>query len=192
MQALSGFAAYTALIHPGPAAFVGPRVQIEVKAGDDLTLRQYLEQLYIAVITIKFFYFTHLEPVQPSHHFKQARKHSIDRKVGANVLLRYLIARLAQFFAVIVGVPSFQTLQTIFLSGVCFQFRPLPACLRQRFLRQLIQKAFYAVRAVGHLGCQRQIGVVIESQELRKLVSQLQRLRNQFGIIPLAGIGTLL
>ena len=134
--------------------------------------------------------FTQLDAVQLLYDGEHAVDHGIDREVGTQHFLRDGVTLLAQLLAVEADIPRLQVVTTLLGSKGPQRSQIL---LGKGFaaLAQVTQEAKNLIGAFGHLGCQRQFGVVGKPQQLSQLLTQQQNLVDDRAVVELAGVGAL-
>ena len=125
-------------------------------------------------------------------HPEQARHHLVHREPGAQGFRRNVITLLAQLLAVIADIPGLKILDAVFVFHKRLQLGELLLRLGLGFRRQLIQEFHHLIDTAGHLGGQRTLGVVVESEQLGEGMATLENLSHHRGIVPLRGIRALI
>ncbi len=98
----------TGAIHPGTAALVAARIEVEVETTHGLAVFLHLEQTHLWVPALKVLLFADLDTEQALHNLEHAIQHSVDWEVLTYLFFADAVALLAQFFAVVTQVPALQ------------------------------------------------------------------------------------
>ena len=191
LQRGPGHAPHPAIVHPGPAAFLRPGIQVEVETGDDLAVPQQFEQARVRVIAVECAGFPHGHPVQALHHREQPRQDPRNGQVGADILLRDLVALFPQLLAVKTHVPGVDGFGTVLPAGKRLQLGPLGLRLGAGLPRQLLEKLADLRRRLRHLGGQGQFREIGKTQQPGLLQAQCQGLLDDGGVVPLACVWSL-
>ena len=119
LNAVGGFAARNAFVHPGAATFAMARVQVDIEIGNWLALL--VADLVKAGIFMpqRGISFAYLYAKNGFHHFKQASQHFVFGKVLFHFLVRESIFFFAQFFADKRHIPGLHIAKTKFF-GIGF------------------------------------------------------------------------
>ncbi|MNQ51779.1 hypothetical protein D3C85_657740 [compost metagenome] len=149
-----------------------------------------LEQAHVGVPGVEVRQFGDLDAVQALDDGEQAGQHLVDREPGADLLLGDLVALVAQLLAEVADVPARQVVHAA-LGGEGAQLGQILLGERLAAHRQVAQEAEHLLGRLGHLGGQRQLGVVGEAQQLGQLLAQVEDLGHQRAVVVLAGVGAL-
>ncbi len=140
---------------------------------------------------LKVLLFADFDAEQALHNLEHAVQHTIDREVLAHLFFADAVTLFTQFFAVVTQIPALQ-IGTALFSGKSLQLGQILLGKRFAAHRQVIEKIQHLLRAVGHLGSQRQVAVMGKAQQLGQLLTQLQGACHHRRVVELAGIGALL
>ncbi len=155
-----------------------------------LAVLEDLEQAYVGVPAFEIVQFADLDAVEALDDGEQAGKHLVHREVGTQRLLGHAVARLAEFLGVVAGVPALQ-FGAALLGGVGAQLLQVAGGERLAAHRQVAEEAEHLVAGLGHLGRQRQLGVVGEAEQAGQLLAQVEDLFHHRTVVVLPGVRAL-
>ena len=182
-----------ALVHPGPAAFLRPGVKVEIELADKLatfTVTDFIKQ-HIRVPGIHAVGLFDGDIEEAADNIEHPLHDHLLGKVGLELLLADVVARLAQLFRIVGHVPGLEPLDTMFITRPGLQLGKLLLGLRPGTPCEIIQKIEHLLRALGHLPGQRALGIIRKTKQYRCLVSQRQDLVHQHAVVVFACIRPL-
>ena len=193
LDAAGGFFAHDALIHPGPAALAGARVQVQVKTGPRPAVRpQDIKKQHLLMPGLDPRARLDPDAIELLGDGKQALDHLLHGKIRPERLPRNGEFFLAQLFGIVGDIPGLKSPKAgavgrEFAEFGEFAFRPGAAPGGQ-----IVQKAHDLGRGLGHFCRQRIMGVAFKAQQAGLFGAVLQDFAHARAVVPLAGVRALI
>ena len=179
------------IVHPGAAAFAGAGGRVEVELPDQLRAlcgaALNAEELHARVPDRR--------AVGADRHFEQrlddleqASEHLGRGEIGFDLLLAEGVARLLELFADEGPVPGLRVAQAQVLGGKRAHVGQVLLGIRPGFLGQVAQKGHHLLGRLGHLGHQRDVGVVAVAEQCGFFLPQRQQLGHDLAVFELGSV----